>query len=72
MLVFPNRIQLFHKGVELAIKIEGQQDGKFDPADYIEFYGVKNDGSSTQNYIPILIINLTLTTTYSLMYLLIF
>ena len=46
MLVFPNRIQLFHKGVELAIKIEGQQDGKFDPADYIEFYGVKNDGSS--------------------------
>ncbi|MFT7035093.1 MAG: hypothetical protein ACJA2S_003615 [Cyclobacteriaceae bacterium] len=50
--VIPNRIQLFYKGVELAIKVKAQQDGKFDPADYLEFYAVKNDGTSdTELYI---------------------
>ncbi|MFY0651963.1 MAG: hypothetical protein JXQ96_08025 [Cyclobacteriaceae bacterium] len=42
----PRRVQLFYKGTEQAITIEGQQDGKFDPADYLEFYGQRNDGSS--------------------------
>lgn len=50
--VIPSRIQIFYKGVELAIKVEGQQDGKFDPSDYLEFYAVKNDGTSdTELYI---------------------
>lgn len=50
--VIPSRIQIFYKGVELAIKVEAQQDGKFDPTDYIEFYAVKNDGTSdTELYI---------------------
>ncbi len=41
----PRRIQLFHRGVEVAINIEGQGDASFDPADFIEFYGQKNDGT---------------------------
>ncbi|MEN8249620.1 MAG: hypothetical protein ABFS32_11860, partial [Bacteroidota bacterium] len=41
----PNRIQIFHRGEEIAIYVEGDSDGKFDPLDYIEFYGQKNDGT---------------------------
>lgn len=41
----PRRINLFHRGVEQAIFIQGQNDATFDPTDYIEFYGVKNDGT---------------------------
>jgi Peptidase family C25 len=43
--VDPRRIQLFHRGVEVAIYIEGQGDAIFDPADFIEFFGEKNDGT---------------------------
>ncbi len=43
--VDPRRIQLFHRGVEQAIIVQGQADAKFDPADFIEFYGVRNDGT---------------------------
>lgn len=44
----PRNIQLFHRGVEQAIAIEGEQDGSFDAADYILFYGKKNDGTLDQ------------------------
>jgi hypothetical protein len=44
----PRRIQLYHRGTEIAIHIEGQNDAVFDPADYIEFYGQKNDGTLDQ------------------------
>ncbi len=48
----PRRIQLFHRGIEQAIVIEGQQDGSFDPSDFIEFYGQRNDGlNDTELYI---------------------
>ena len=43
--VDPQRIQLFHRGQEQAIYIEGEDDGQFDPADFIEFYGQRNDGT---------------------------
>ncbi|MBL3655270.1 putative type IX secretion system sortase PorU2 [Fulvivirga sediminis] len=43
--VDPRRIQIFHRGVEQAINIPGQGDSRFDPGDYIEFYGQKNDGT---------------------------
>ncbi len=43
--VDPRKIQLFHRGVEHAIHIEGQNDSRFDPNDYIEFYGKRNDGT---------------------------
>lgn len=41
----PRRIQLFHRGVEIAIHVEGQNDAVFDTSDYIEFYGEANDGT---------------------------
>lgn len=44
--VDPRKIQLFHLGQEVAINIEGQLDGIFDPSDYLEFYGEKADGST--------------------------
>ncbi len=43
--VDPRRIQLFHRGEEVAIHIQGQGDAVFDPTDYIEFYGQRNDGT---------------------------
>ncbi len=42
----PRRMQLFHRGVEQAIVIEGEQDGSFDTSDFIEFYGQRNDGGN--------------------------
>ena len=42
--VIPSNYQLFVKGEEVPIYIEGGTDGFFDVSDYIEFYGEKNDG----------------------------
>jgi len=41
----PKRLQLFNRGVEQKIYIEGESDGTFNTTDFIEFYGQKNDGS---------------------------
>ncbi|HRH66057.1 MAG TPA: C25 family cysteine peptidase [Bacteroidia bacterium] len=41
----PRKIQLFHNGIEQYIYIEGENDGQFNPSDFIEFYGEKNDGN---------------------------
>lgn len=41
----PKTVQLFHWGVEQAILVEGEADGRFDVADYIEFLGRGNDGT---------------------------
>ncbi len=41
----PANWQLFFRGQEVAIRVVGQQDGVFDAQDYVEFYGVGNDGS---------------------------
>ena len=41
----PRRIQIFHRGVEQAIRVEGQEDANFDQGDFIEFYGKRNDGT---------------------------
>jgi hypothetical protein len=43
--VDPRRIQLYHRGVEQAIFVQGQADAIFNPSDYIEFYGKRNDGT---------------------------
>jgi hypothetical protein len=49
----PVRFQIFHRGVEQAIRVAGELDGVFDPADYIEFYGEKNTGvSDAPLYLP--------------------
>jgi hypothetical protein len=43
--VDPRRIQILHRGVEQAIFVQGQADAVLDPGDYVEFYGVGNDGT---------------------------
>ena len=40
----PKTLQLFHRGTEQSILVEGEADGKFDAADYIEFIGRGADG----------------------------
>jgi hypothetical protein len=44
-VVDPGFIQLFHRGVEQAIYVEGETDSRFDVADFIEFFGRRNDGT---------------------------
>jgi hypothetical protein len=41
----PTTIQLFHRGKEQAIIVNGESDNQFNPGDYIEFYGRGNDGT---------------------------
>ncbi len=40
----PQRIQLFGKEEEVPIFIQGESDGQFDDADFIEFFAISNDG----------------------------
>lgn len=44
--VDPRRIQMYHRGVEQAIIVQGQADAQFNPSDFIEFYGKVNDGTN--------------------------
>jgi hypothetical protein len=46
--VDPRRMQLFFRGQEQAILVQGQNDASFDPADFILFYGQRNDGTQDQ------------------------
>ena len=41
----PHRFQIFNKGVQQYIYIQGENDGQFNGSDFIEFYAEKNDGS---------------------------
>lgn len=41
----PETFQLFHRGKEQAILVQGESDGEFNTTDFIEFYGVGNDGT---------------------------
>jgi len=41
----PSNLQLFFRGQEIPIYLFGTQDGSFDPGDYLEFVGRKNDGA---------------------------
>jgi len=43
----PKMIQLFVDGRELPIIVQGEDDGSFDPADSIEFYGIGIDSPFT-------------------------
>lgn len=45
--VDPRLLQLFVDGIEQPIKVTGEQDGRFDASDSVEFYGVGLDGAST-------------------------
>src|SRR5690554_975334 len=41
----PRDIRVYHRGEEISIYIEGEDDGRFDIQDYIEFFGRRNDGT---------------------------
>lgn len=41
----PRTFRLYHRGIEQAIRVHGQDDGIFQTGDYIEFIGSGNDGS---------------------------
>jgi len=41
----PHHFQLFNKGEEQFIYIDGEADGIFNTSDYLEFYGRANDGT---------------------------
>ena len=42
----PQSIQIFHRGVEIAISVQGEADQRFDATDFILFYGERNDGAA--------------------------
>lgn len=44
-VIDPRNIRIFHRGEEVAIFVQGEQDGKFDPNDFIDFYGKRNDAT---------------------------
>ncbi len=39
----PRDIVIFNKGKQVPVYISGESDGSFDPGDYIEFFGERND-----------------------------
>ncbi len=46
----PRKIRLYNKGQEVAIRIAGEEDGRFNSDDYIEFYAQANNSKySTEN-----------------------
>ena len=48
-VVDPRRIQIFRRGKEQAINftyLQSPADGVFEPGEYLEFYGEKNDGAN--------------------------
>lgn len=40
----PRNLQVFARGQQQFIYVEGEGDGNFDPSDFIEFYATGNDG----------------------------
>ena len=39
----PRFFRLYHRGREVAIQVTGEQDGRLDPEDYLEFLGKRNE-----------------------------
>ena len=48
----PANFKLYHRGFEVALKVHSQADDTFDPGDYIEFFGIKNDGFQDASLYP--------------------
>ena len=38
----PRYLRLYHRGKEIAIWVAGEQDGRLDSEDYLDFLGLKN------------------------------
>lgn len=45
--VNPRFLQLFVDGRQVPITVQGEQDGRFDPSDFVEFYGLGLDAASS-------------------------
>ena len=45
--VDPRTFKLYNEGTEVAIHVEGESDGQFNPSDYILFYGQRMDSKYT-------------------------
>jgi len=41
-LINPKTLQLFEEGKEIPIFVEGEEDGRFDDTDFVEFFGHRN------------------------------
>ena len=49
----PRNLRLYHRGKEVAVWVEGEEDGRLDAQDYLDFLGLKNrEWSSTEIAIP--------------------
>ena len=49
----PHYLRLYHRGEEVAIWVAGEQDGRLDSEDYLDFLGLKNgEWASTGIAIP--------------------
>ncbi|MDQ3193508.1 MAG: C25 family cysteine peptidase [Bacteroidota bacterium] len=48
--VDPRTIKVYNKGVQISIFFQGEQDGSFDEADYLDFYGIRNYGGLTNTF----------------------
>lgn len=46
----PRTVKVLFKGNEIPIYFDGEQDGSFDPQDYLDFYGTRNYGGLTTTY----------------------
>ncbi len=44
----PRHLRLYHRGKEIAVWVAGEEDGRLDNEDYLDFLGVKNDGTLDQ------------------------
>ena len=47
----PRTIKLYCLGQEIPVYFQGDQDGVFDPNDYLDFYGTRNYGGNTKTYL---------------------
>ena len=44
----PRELRVYSRGQEIAIHVEGEEDGTWDPGDYLAFYGERDTGFYTQ------------------------
>ena len=49
--VDPRTLQLYVDGQPVPMIVNGEQDGKFDPADSVEFYGIGINNASTDEHV---------------------
>jgi hypothetical protein len=47
----PRKLQLFVDGQQIPIQVIGEQDGRFDAADSVEFYGLGIDSAATDEHV---------------------